>query len=166
MTEHLIHLILYFSRFLSAGDLMHTGPLGTVSQIVGSVMAELVFDGPFGGTVADRLQQLWEHIVAEYEACEATSRLSLLALSNFYHGENDFACFTGKAGDCLSFLYILHYICLEFDDGSDRDTHRLACFESLCFIFPLAQKMGLSSRGQRHCKCLRHVSATWCILIG
>ena len=41
----------------------------------------------------------------------------------------------GKAGDCLSLLYVLHNICIEFDDGSRRDAHRLAAFESICMIF-------------------------------
>ena len=137
VTDHPIRDLLNFCRFLSTGDLMHSGPLGTVSQFIGSVMAELVFDGPWEGTTQQRLQLLWENIVYEYEQTNAASRLSMLPLSSFYHGDRDFACLTGKAGDALSLLFVLHNICIEFNDGSSTDGHRLACLESLCFIFPL-----------------------------
>ena len=82
VTGHPIKKLLNFNRFLSPGDLMHTGPLGSVSNFVGSVLSEMVFSGPFVGTTQQRLQQVWGHIVFEYDVCQSTSRLSMLALSS------------------------------------------------------------------------------------
>ena len=104
VTDHPMSELWNFTRFLSPGELMHTGPLGGVANFVGSCMCELIFDGPFGGTTEERLQQLWEHIVFEYDVINARSRLSMLPLSLFYHGERDFSTFNGKAADCLSLL--------------------------------------------------------------
>ena len=62
---------------------MNTGPLGTVSEFIGGVLSELVFDGPFEGTTEDRLQGLWEYIVFEYEASGVNNRLPMPPLADF-----------------------------------------------------------------------------------
>ena len=95
---------------------MHTGAGGVLCWFVGSVLWELVFDGPWPGTQEDRLQALWEHIVFTYGHLDSRSRLSRLNISMFYHGDKSFTCFTGKTGDTLELLFVLREICREFND--------------------------------------------------
>ena len=135
LTDHPIAQLRNFSRSLSPGDLMHTGPGGVLAWFLGAVLWELVYDGPWGGPVLVRLQALWEQIVFAYRALESSSRLSMLSLSMFYNGPGRWTCFRGKCADALELLYVLREVCTEFNTRSERDLHRLACFESLCFIF-------------------------------
>ena len=50
------------------GDMMHTGPLGVLQWFLGPTLYELLNEGPFGGTERDRLRQLWQAILMEYQA--------------------------------------------------------------------------------------------------
>ena len=77
---------------------MHSGSLGVVLWLVGSIRCELVSECHLAGTSTQRVDLLWERIQSEYERLDIRNRLSQLKLSMFYHGPNDFACFTGKAG--------------------------------------------------------------------
>ena len=121
---------------------MQMGPLGTVGWFIGGAMSELVFDGVFEGSDDQRLQDLWELILFQYGAQDSPNRLSILPLSIFYKGANTFSCFTGKAGEALSLIFVLHEICVELDTGSERDAHRIACFESLSSIFQICSSNG------------------------
>ena len=93
LTSHPIAQLMCFSRFLVPGDMMHTGAGGVLCWFVGSVLWELVFDGPWPGTQEDRLQALWEHIVFTYGHLDSRSRLPHLIISMFQHGDNCFTCF-------------------------------------------------------------------------
>ena len=142
VTGHPIHTLKNFTRFLAPGDLMHTGPLGVAAWFLGSALWELCFDGPWGGTVEERLEELWQSIVSEYDAQGTRHRLTMIVLGLFYHGPNKFTCFTGKASEALALLYVLRELCADVSTGSQRDTHRLVCFESLCHIFTTVKKSG------------------------
>ena len=66
----------------------------------------------------------------------------MLTISMFYHGNNSYTCFTGKASESLSLLYVVHEVCIEVSTGSARDTHRIACCESLCRLFTICKDHG------------------------
>ena len=110
-----------------------------MAWFVGAVLWELVFDGPWDGPLPARLKSLWEHIVFCYNHLGSTSRLSMLPLSLFFSGTHQYTCSRGKCADCLELLYVLREICIEVDDGSERDAHRLACFGCLCSIFDVCK---------------------------
>ena len=80
------------SRWHCAGDLMHTGCLGVVSWLLGGVLYELVYDGPFNGAVEDRRAPLWMLILSKYEdqGVPVSRRMGDLDLGRFRHS-NDFA---------------------------------------------------------------------------
>ena len=67
LTQHPVSRLRNHSRFLSTGDLMHTGPLGVLGWLMGAIIWELVFDGVWGGGTEERIQRLWEQIDLEYE---------------------------------------------------------------------------------------------------
>ena len=67
---------------------MHTGPLGVLEWLEGATLWELMSDGILEGTEADRLKELWQAILAEYEAQKSKHRLNMLTLPMFYHGED------------------------------------------------------------------------------
>ena len=56
------------------GDLMHTGCLGVVAWFLGSVLWELVYDGPFEGSVDRRIKAVWGHIVHWYDELGVKNR--------------------------------------------------------------------------------------------
>ena len=68
--------------------MMHTGPLGVLAWLIGSTLWELLNDGILEGTEADRLKELWQAILGEYEAQNSKHKLSMLTLPMFYHGED------------------------------------------------------------------------------
>ena len=118
---------------------MHGGPLGTLAWFIGGVLWELVYDGVVDGSEQDRLNAIWEAIVREYEVQGTKNRLSMLPLRLFYHGNSAWTCFGGKAGETWSLLYLLHEVCIEHCDGSERDLHRVAASESICDVFRTRQ---------------------------
>ena len=84
-------------------------------------MSELIFDGPWPGSVDDRVQELWRQISLEYDTQGSSSRLNCLTLTMFYHGSSSQSCFTGKAAEALALLPVLRAVCAEWSDGSNRD---------------------------------------------
>ena len=48
--------------------MMHTGPLGVLAWLLGPILWELMNEGMFEGSERDRLKQLWQAILLEYEA--------------------------------------------------------------------------------------------------
>ena len=144
---HPINGLRNFSRFLAPGDLMHTRPLGVLDWFLGAILWELTFDGIWSGSDDERLQELWEAINFEYQVQNTKNRLSMLTLSMFYHGQQSFTCFTGKAGEALGLLYVLREICADCSENSVRDLHRQAALSAMCNIFD-------------KCKCHSHFLPT------
>ena len=66
---------------------MHSGPLGVLEWLEGPTLWELMNDGIFEGSEGDRLKQLWQAILLEYDAQKSKHRLNMLTLPMFYHGE-------------------------------------------------------------------------------
>ena len=114
--------------------MVHMGPGGVLAWFLGAVLWELVSGGPWEGTELERLQQLWIQIVFVYDQLGSTSRLSLLPLTQFYHGADNWTCFTGKCADATELLYVLREVCEEFNTMSPRDLHRLECFKHVFHI--------------------------------
>ena len=81
---------------------MHTGPLGIIQWLLGAIMWELIFDGPFPGTTEDRVAKLWAEIQVYYELLGSRNRIGNFYLSMFYHGPRVFTRFQGKAGEVPS----------------------------------------------------------------
>ena len=141
VTAHPVSKLINFTRFMSIGDLQHMGPLGVLCWFLGSVLSELHRE-IFNGNAEERLAQMWESIVEEYEEQGTQNRLGMLTEAMFNHGSTDFSCFIGKAAETLSLLPVLHKVCISFHTGSPRDKHRLACFESLGNIFATCRLNG------------------------
>ena len=66
---------------------MHSGPLGVLEWLEGSTLWELMSDGIMVGSEGERLKELWQAILGEYEALDSKHRLNMLTLPMFYHGE-------------------------------------------------------------------------------
>ena len=61
----------------------------------------------------------------------------------FYHGVSQWACFTGKAVERGSLVYVLHDICQAYNTGSRRGQHRLIVLQALCSIYDCCFKHDL-----------------------
>lgn len=89
---------------------MHTGCLGVVAWFLGSVLWELVYDGPFEGSVDRRIKAVWGHIVHWYDELGVKNRLGQLTLEMFKTTGN-FACLKGKAAENHQLLPVLRALC-------------------------------------------------------
>ncbi|CAK0824589.1 unnamed protein product [Prorocentrum cordatum] len=130
------------TRYQSPGDLMHTGCLGVVAAFVGAILWELVHDGPFPGTIDQRLGAVCVVINASADIISPTYRVSNLTRSMFEHGDN-YASFTGKAAESQHMLFSLLDVCNNLDDGGDHHGHRLAALRSLCGIYKMYKDNGM-----------------------
>ena len=167
VTLHPISKLRGFGRWLCPGDLMHTGPLGVVGWFLGAVLWELWAQGPWVGDDKARLQQLWEAILLEYIAQNSSHRLTMLTISMFFHGNNSYTCFTGKASESLSLLYVVHEVCIEVSTGSARDTHTGSPAANRCVDFsPYARTMGMFSLVPMPTCCWRAARPSLFITIG
>ena len=131
------------TRFHIPGDLMHSGDLGICAYLVGSVMTELVFAGPWHGSLAERLNSLWSEIRVVYAVRDSKNRLSNLTLTMFYHGDERAAVFTGKAAECRSLLYVIRDICMTIPTHTTVDQSRLRCLQLFCEIYDCCFQHGL-----------------------
>ena len=74
-----------------------------------------------------------------------------------FHGNSRYNCFTSKAGECMTSMYVLKIICEEFSTNSLRGRHRIACLESICIIFDICRAHDFriprpeADRMLRHC---------------
>ena len=109
---------------------MHTGDLGVVCWFLGSVIWELVHDGPFPGTIPSRIEQLFATIRATYAELGTGSRLTRLTRQQFEH-KDGFASLWAKAAESRELLVAMVLILERCDSGSDRDGHRLAAAKAL-----------------------------------
>ena len=124
------------------GDLMHTGCLGVVAWFLGSVLWELVYDGPFEGSVDRRIKAVWGHIVHWYDELGVKNRLGQLTLEMFKTTGN-FACLKGKAAENHQLLPVLRALCSQLGAFSDRDRHRQRALDNLSDIYATFQSAGL-----------------------
>ena len=148
--DHPISQLKNFSIWLNPGDGMHAGSLGILTWFLGAVLYELVHDGPWEGSVADRLDILWTHINAEYRSLGSTNRLSTLPLTLFDHGQKAYPCFTGKASEAMNLLFVLREMCLDVSVGSLHDRHRLAfCSIACAFFFKASNRTHTSFLSER-----------------
>ena len=67
------------------GDLMHAGCLGIVPWLLGSVLWELVCDGPFDGNADKRVKTVWPHILDVYDALNVQNRFGQNAWTRSDH---------------------------------------------------------------------------------
>ena len=104
---------------------MHSGCLGVSSYVVGAVMTERVFDGPFDGDLNARVDALSEEIHIVYNITGATRRISKLTVNMFYHGPTAWAAVSGKAAETRGLVYVMRAICEAWNTHSRRDEHRL-----------------------------------------
>ena len=91
-TTHPISLLRGTTRFHAAGDLMHTGDLGVLCWFWGSVLWELVYDGPFAGNVDRRLEQVSAVIKSIYDEQGTPDRMAPLRRNHFDHEGLFLAC--------------------------------------------------------------------------
>ena len=133
-SEHPIMSIPGVSRFSVPGDLMHTGDLGVLGYFLGSILAELLVDGPFTGPQAAQLKVIWRLVQDKYQELGVTNRLTNLTKEMFLR-QGDFPVLKAKAAESRALLFVLESVCEDLDDGSDRDQHRLRALRSLAEMY-------------------------------
>ena len=62
---------------------MHAGDLGAVQNLIGSVLSEMLEDGPFTGSKEYRCEQIWRLIKKHYDLRNTPSRLGKLTKEMF-----------------------------------------------------------------------------------
>ena len=127
-SEHPIEDLKGFTRYHVPGDLMHTGCGGVCAWTAGGVLYELVFDGPFVGSLAERVKSLWNEIQLCYSIRNTKNRLSTLKTTMFYKTHDTWARFNGKCADTRSLIYVLSDVCKAFSTNSPRGSPSLAVF--------------------------------------
>jgi len=108
-SQHPIWNIPGLTRYHAPGDLMHTGCLGVILWLLGSVLWELLYDCDyFTGTVKSRLEQLWHEIDLAYDALGFTSRISCLTIQMILGATaEDFPCLGVKAAEAKQLLPVV-----------------------------------------------------------
>ena len=109
------------NRYHASGDLMRSGHLGQDCLVVGGVLHELLFDGPFPGSKAQRLEQIWERIQCWYDRLASSTRLTTLKETMFVN-EDDFSALSCKAAETGQLLIAMVELCKN-DSGAARDKH-------------------------------------------
>ena len=135
-STHPILSIVGITRYHAPGDLMHSGHLGQDSFMLGGVLHELVYDGPFTGFKQQRLDKLWDRITFWYDQLDSGTRLTCLKESMFTN-VNDFSVLNCKAAEANQLLIVMCEVCKELNDGSDRDQHRLLAVENLAKVYKI-----------------------------
>ena len=143
ISDHPIWELLGVQRWHSVGDLMHTGCLGVLQWLLGAVLWELVFDGPFRGTIETRRQAVWELIGEKYVelGVPAGNRLPDIDVERFRHTDS-FAELRAKAAWSRHLLPVMCAVCAHVYDGSDRDRHRLAALYHCNAIYEIVESAG------------------------
>ena len=139
VTTHKVMNIKGASRFHAPGDLQHTGHLGTDQYFLGSVLDELIEDGPFrDGSRETRKNRVWGLILAEYRRQGTSNRLGNLTLGMVKRGD-DFPCLSAKASETAHLLKVILSICRGHHDGSERDEHRLRALVHIVRFYKIVQ---------------------------
>ena len=145
---------------------MHTGALGVVCWLLGAILWELLNDGVWGGSAADRLNSLWHAIREEYATQDTRNRLTQLKATMFDHGERKDSCLKAKAAEATSLLPVLLAICVNLNTGSSRDLHRIRCLEALCQIFSICRRNGYTMPRADSDAIMEHCNNFFSIIIG
>ena len=153
---HVFTTIKAITRFHSPGDLQHTGDLGVAGYMLGSTLWDLVYDGPFTGTIEERRSALWKMITDEYDLQRSDSRLGSLTLSMF-HTPGQFPYLKGRASENQRLLFVVAEVCRQMSDGSERDGHRLRALDSLCAFYRGLKDAGMFLTPAEHAMALRTV---------
>ena len=133
-TDHPIQHLVGFTRFHICGDLMHTGCLGVVQTMIGSVLWELTFDGPFVGSQDRRVEQIWALIQKHYALLNTPTRLGNLSIAHFT-SKDAWNSLRAKAAQSQHLLFCLPYVLREVHDGSPHHEHRLRAVIALVRIY-------------------------------
>ena len=115
------------------------GDLGVVQWLLGGVMHELVFDGPFAGNKNTRCATLFSRIKLVYETLDVDNRITQLNPGKFCKKPPNFHCFAAKAAESRHLLPVMLVICREESTGSERDEHRIAALEAICEVYNILQ---------------------------
>ena len=134
VTDHPINNLIGFTRFHICGDLMHTGCLGVVQTMMGSVLWELTFDGPFRGSQDHRVEQIWGLIKKHYDLLSTPTRLGGLTVSHFSE-RGAWSSLRAKAAQSQHLLFCMPYVLREVHDGSPHHEHRLRAVTALVRIY-------------------------------
>ena len=134
-TDHPIGSLHGTCRHMAPGDVMHSGDLGLLLSLLGGTCHELVYDGTFEGTEQARCGELWSLIQAKYTARNTESRMTAFTLQHF-KATNDFNELRHtKAAISQCLLFVMREILEGLNTYSDRDRHRLQCYEDICHIY-------------------------------
>ena len=148
LSAHPVWDLVGVTRWCAPGDLMHTGCLGVLSWLLGAVLWELVYEGPFAGTLQQRLDALFAAIQRWYAALGVGERFTHLTLEMF-RKEAAFAELSGQAAETRHLLPVLTALCQELGCRSDRDRHRLAALQAIsAFYSTIAQASRFPSQAE------------------
>ena len=135
---------------------MHTSDMGVVSVFVGSILWELVFDGPLHGNATHRTDQLFTLIQTAYDQLESSSRLGHLTRSMFEQ-ERDYPRLCAKAAESRHVLFALEIVCDQLNLGSSRDEHRLLAIRHLCSMYRVFTDSGMFLTATAYLDAVTHV---------
>ena len=133
---------------------MHTGDLGVVQYLAGSVLDELSEEWPGPLTQIGKVDQVWRAIKGKYDVCGTGNRLSHLKREMFLR-KDDFPSLKAKAAESRALLFVLQAICDDLHDGSDRDQHRSRCLHCICEVYTIFQREDIFLSGDDHASALR-----------
>ena len=108
----------------------------------GSVLWELVYDGPFAGNVDKRVKTIWAHIRDVYDALECSKPVWAENLDMF-RPPRAFGCLKGKAAEHHHLLPILRDACRRVGVRLDKDKHRQKALDILTEIYDTFRAAGL-----------------------
>ena len=138
ISTHPIFSITGASRWHCPGDLMHTGDLGVVQYLIGSILEELADEWPGPLTSIGKVDQIYRAIRSKYDDRQTSNRLSTLKREMFSR-RHDFPLLRAKAAESRALLFAVRDICADVFDCSDRDEHRLRCVSALCNVYEILQ---------------------------
>ena len=118
---------------------MHSGDLGVVQYLIGSVLDELCDEWPGPLTPVCKMKHLWRAIKSQYSECGTRNRLSILKREMFLR-RDDFPLLKANAAESRALLFVVKDICNSMYDGSDRDEHRRRCLDSICEMYSISSE--------------------------
>ena len=133
-THHPIGKLECVTRFHASGDMMHTCCLGVAQNMMGSILNELVFQGPFLGSKDLRVEQVFKLIKKHYDKLNTSSRLGNLTITMFTR-KDQWSELHSKDAESQQLLFAIQYVLQELHDGSEHHEHRLRCVCSLVRIY-------------------------------
>eukprot|EP00974_Lingulodinium_polyedra_P055889 5374491-Lingulodinium_polyedra.AAC.1 len=133
-TAHPIAQLVNFTRFHATAELMHTGCLGVLGYFLGSVLWELLYTGPFTGTMDTRCAAILALMKKHYAMCNSSTRLHKLKPDMFVRKKR-FSTLIVKAAECQELLFIMPGLLREIHDESPHHEHRFRACNALVTIY-------------------------------